>query len=248
MIDLLAQAAPVLAQPELARPEFPSQLELALRLVLAGALAGLIGLERELTDHPSGLRTHMAVAIGSCLFCITSGYAFTEFIALQSDNNYSLDPSRIAAQVVSGIGFLGGGAIIKQGNTVRGLTSAAGLWVSAAVGMAVAFGMYLEATVGSIVLVLALTLLRAPRRWIRIRMATGEENVVVKIDIDTDPSPVVALLHHLDGCTVHSVIVRQRPDDGITVIEAQVESKGGMISSKVAHIEERDDVLSVEVS
>jgi len=79
-------------------------------------------------------------------------------------------------------------------------------------------------------------------------MTTGQENVVVKVPIETDPTPVFNYLQNLEGCTIHSIVVKPRPDDGITVIEAQVESKGGMISSKVQPIEEMADVLSVEVS
>lgn len=253
--SLVAQAAPavnqvmpVIQQGTLHLPDLPSSLELSGRIVLAALLAAVIGLEREMSDHPSGLRTHISVAVGAALFGVTSAYAFQEFVALRSDNNYQIDVTRIASQVVAGVGFLGGGAIIKQGNTVRGLTSAAGLWVSAAVGLAVALGMYVEASIATLTLVAALVLLRAPRRWIRNKAMTGHENVVVTMTLGSDTTPVITFLQNLPGSYVHSIVVKPRPGEDIVVIEADVESKGGMIATKVAPLEEREDVLTVEVS
>jgi putative Mg2+ transporter-C (MgtC) family protein len=253
LFDLLAQAAPavndiVIQQGTLDLPDLPSSLELSARIVLAAGLAAAIGLERELSDHPSGLRTHISVAIGACLFGLASAYAFTEFIALRSDNNYQVDVTRVASQVVAGIGFLGGGAIIKQGNTVRGLTSAAGLWVSAAVGLAVSLGMYVESSVATLTLVAALVLLRAPRRWLRNKAMTGHENVTITMPLGADTTPVITFLQNLPGSYVHSIVVKPRPSENVVLVEADVESKGGMIATKVSPLEERDDVLTVEVS
>lgn len=106
---------------------------LIIRLLVAGLLGGLVGLERELRAKEAGIRTHFVVAIGSALFMIISQFAFGD--------NYH-DASRVAAQVVSGIGFIGAGVIIFQKNVVRGITTAAGLWVVAAIGLASGAGMY----------------------------------------------------------------------------------------------------------
>lgn len=106
---------------------------LILRLVIAGLLGGAIGLEREIRAKEAGVRTHFIVALGSALFMIISQYAF---------EGRQHDAARVAAQVVSGIGFIGAGVIIFQRNVVRGVTTAAGLWVTAAVGMASGGGMY----------------------------------------------------------------------------------------------------------
>src|SRR5262249_10081746 len=103
--------------------------EVLLRLALAGALGGAIGFERDLRDREAGFRTHILVSLGSALFTIVSAYAFTEF--LEPGTRVSFDPTRIAAQIVTGIGFLGAGAIIRHGLSVRGLTTAATLWVVA---------------------------------------------------------------------------------------------------------------------
>lgn len=118
--------------------------EVTIRLVVALLLGGIIGIEREFRAKDAGFRTHFLVSVGSALFCVVSQYGFGEELK---------DASRVAAQVVSGIGFLGAGTIIFQKNVIRGLTTAAGLWVTAAIGLACGTGMLLIATV-SIALVL----------------------------------------------------------------------------------------------
>lgn len=111
-----------------------SEWEVAARLLLSSLLAGLIGIERERHGRPAGLRTHILVSLGSCLVMLTSIYGF-------SDPN-SRDAARLPAQVVSGIGFLGAGTILREGVTVKGLTTAASLWVVAGIGLAVGSGFY----------------------------------------------------------------------------------------------------------
>lgn len=239
MMTFAAEIGPVL-------PNLPGPLELSGRLLLAAVLGAFIGLERELNDHPSGLRTHITVAIGAALFGICSAYAFTEFIALRNDNNYQVDVTRVASQVVVGVGFLGGGAIIKQGNTVRGLTSAAGIWVSSAVGLAVALGMWREATAAAVILVGSLILLKKPRSWLRMRMRAVQETVVITIPLDADPSKVVTALGVLEGTVIHSIIVKRHPEEETTTIEAELEVRDGMLETRLALIEARADVLSVE--
>lgn len=130
------------------------EYELILRIFIAALLGGLIGLEREYRAKEAGFRTHFLVALGSALFMIVSAYGFSD---VQMDGMTSRwDVSRVAAQVVSGIGFIGAGTIIfrKQENMVSGLTTAAGLWVTAAIGLACGGGMYVLA-IACTVLVLA---------------------------------------------------------------------------------------------
>ena len=126
--------------------------EITVRLSLALILGGAIGIEREYRAKEAGFRTHFLVALGSALFCIVSQYGFG--IDLK-------DSSRVAAQVVSGIGFLGAGTIIFQKNVVRGLTTAAGLWVTAAIGLACGTGMYVAAAVATAMVMLGLEVLHA---------------------------------------------------------------------------------------
>lgn len=116
-----------------------SMLELTLRVIIAVVLGGAIGLEREFGEHAAGFRTHILVCLGSALIMMLSSYGFSGFIY---ETNVRMDPARLAAQVISGIGFLGAGTILRTGMTVSGLTTAASLWVVAAIGLAVGAGFY----------------------------------------------------------------------------------------------------------
>ena len=127
------------------------QVDMAGRLVAAAFLGALVGLEREVHGHQAGMRTHMLVSLGSAIFTVLSIYGFQS-----SPGSTSLDPSRISAQIVTGIGFLGAGAIIKFGTNIRGLTTAASLWVVAAVGLAAGTGAYFVAAFGTALAMLAL--------------------------------------------------------------------------------------------
>lgn len=124
-------------------PDYPN-LEFVLRLLVAALLGGVVGLERELRAKEAGIRTHFLVALGSALLMIISQYGFSEA------PGRAADPSRLAAQIVSGIGFLCAGTIIFRREAVKGLTTAAGLWVAAGIGMAVGCGMYLLAVAASL--------------------------------------------------------------------------------------------------
>jgi putative Mg2+ transporter-C (MgtC) family protein len=114
-----------------------STKEMALRLLVALLIGGMTGIERERSHQFAGFRTHILVAVGSCISSITSIMLFTEF-----SYKYNIDPARLSAQVLSGIGFLGAGAILKTSNGIRGLTTAAGIWTTACIGIAVGFGYY----------------------------------------------------------------------------------------------------------
>jgi putative Mg2+ transporter-C (MgtC) family protein len=130
-----------------------SNVEMLIRLVTAAALGSLIGFERERLLWAAGIRTHMLVCVGSCLIMIVSQYGFSSILTHQ---NVVLDPSRIAAQVVSGIGFLGAGAILARGEIVKGLTTAASIWTVAAVGLAVGGGLYLAASASTVIILIIL--------------------------------------------------------------------------------------------
>jgi putative Mg2+ transporter-C (MgtC) family protein len=137
--------------------EVDRQLEFALRLIIAAVLGAAIGIERERTDHPAGMRTHMLVALGSATFTVLSIEAFKAPGA---------DPARVAAQIVTGIGFLGAGAILKRGVSVKGLTTAASLWAVAAVGMAAGAAAYGIAVAATIIVIVSLWPLRIIEdRW-----------------------------------------------------------------------------------
>jgi putative Mg2+ transporter-C (MgtC) family protein len=146
--------------------EIPSLdwLDSLFRLAAAAALGGVIGLERELDEKAAGLRTHMLVSLGSALFTMVGAYGFHDFL-VGGGAIVRADPSRIAAQIVTGIGFLGAGVIFRQGFTIRGLTTAASLWVVAAVGMAAGAGFWKGALIGTAVGIVSLR----PLEWLKER-------------------------------------------------------------------------------
>jgi putative Mg2+ transporter-C (MgtC) family protein len=131
--------------------------EAFVRIGAAAGLGGIIGLERELDEKAAGLRTHMLVAVGSALFTLVGAYGFEDFPAT------SVDPTRIAAQVVTGIGFLGAGIIFRQGFTIRGLTTAASLWLVAAIGMSAGAGFWKGAVITTVVALISLR----PLEWMK---------------------------------------------------------------------------------
>lgn len=135
--------------------------DVLVRLGVAAGLTGAIGLERELRERAAGLRTHMLVGVGSALFTIVSAYGWSDF-RFSNVSGVVFDPTRIAAQIVTGIGFLGAGAIIRHGLAVRGLTTAASLWIVAAIGMAAGAGYYSAALIATGIVLVGL----GPVRWL----------------------------------------------------------------------------------
>lgn len=145
-------------------------LEVALRLLLACVLGGVIGAERESEHKNAGLRTHILVCAASTLVMITSEYIFKKYTGL-----VNIDPARLGAQVISGIGFLGAGAIIKEGVNVKGLTTAASLWAVACVGLACGIGFYEGALLTTFIMLMVLLALKNLRR----RIKSGKSVVMV---------------------------------------------------------------------
>ncbi len=139
--------------------DFALQVDLAVRMLIAAALGAMIGLEREIHEHPAGMRTHLLVSLGSAIFTELSIYAFNA--PPGPNGSLPTDTSRVAAQIVSGIGFLGAGAILKYGTSIRGLTTAASLWTAAAIGMAAGAGEWLIAGVGTFIVLFSLWPLNA---------------------------------------------------------------------------------------
>ncbi len=134
-------------------PWYISELHILLRLLLAILLGGLVGFEREQSKHAAGLRTNILVCLGSCLLMLLSIYGFSEFA---DEPNVRLDPARLAAQVITGIGFLGAGTILFTGKSITGLTTAASLWVVSAIGLAVGAGFYFASTTSTVMVLITL--------------------------------------------------------------------------------------------
>ena len=226
--------------------DLPSSGIIALRILLAAAIGLAIGAERELSDHPAGMRTHIGVALGACLFGVMSAYGFAQFDASRDVTNFQVDPTRVASNIVVGIGFLGGGTILKHGLSVRGLTTAASMWVTAAAGLGAALGMYSATLVGTAVMLASLILLRAPRRWLKARVRV-RESVIIELSDDQNLGDVIGELHSVEGVTVRSLSVKRV--DGGTRIEADLQADQGVdIQPHLATLAGRDDVDDIDVS
>jgi putative Mg2+ transporter-C (MgtC) family protein len=181
--------------------------ESLLRLALAAVLGGLIGVERELREREAGLRTHLLVSLGSAAFTIVGAYGFHDFIA-SGEAVVRTDPTRIAAQIVTGIGFLGAGAIIRQGLSVRGLTTAATLWVVAAVGMASGAGYYSAAVITTGVVLVALWPLRIVAYRILRQFRHEDGRLLVALPAGEPPGAVIDAIEGA-GARIGSLEVTQ---------------------------------------
>ncbi|MGH9042879.1 MAG: MgtC/SapB family protein [Acidimicrobiia bacterium] len=219
----------------------PSEFELAVRLIAALILGGAIGFEREVTGQVAGLRTHMCVALGAALFAIVSAFGFEEFVRPRAATNLQVDVSRVASNIVTGIGFLGGGAIIKEGATVKGLTTAASLWVTAAVGSAVAMGEYMVATVCTVALIMSLTMMRGPRVWLRNRFVEVDEGVSIRLRSPEDAGEVIRALRRFEDLHVSSLALRGDDEEVVVLVHVS----GSNVEVRLAELAERDDVVDV---
>ena len=191
-------------------------LEFLIRLLLSAGLGALVGLERSKRQKEAGVRTHCIIACTSALFMILSKYAFVD-TAIGADGLRGADPARIAAQVVSGISFLGAGVIFKNGNSIRGLTTAAGMWGTAAIGMAVGAGMYWLGLIEAAILVaIQIILHRFP---VGADALTTQEILVEMEDTPELQAQFDALLQAHNGQVVESSLSR---DEGYLRMEITV--------------------------
>ncbi|WP_083875603.1 MgtC/SapB family protein [Gracilibacillus halophilus] len=148
--------------------------------MIALLLSGLIGFERELNKHSAGFRTHILVGVSSCLMMLLSINGFEQFI--QEYDQVRFDPARIPSYVISGIGFLGAGTIIVNGRTIRGLTTAASIWAMAGLGLIIGIGMYKEAIVTTLIILISLVLLNKFEQ----RLHRKQHQIVFEVTIDSD--------------------------------------------------------------
>jgi putative Mg2+ transporter-C (MgtC) family protein len=192
------------------------------RLLVAALLSGLVGMEREATDQPAGLRTHMALGLGAALFGVVSTLGFDEFDQRRANSVLQADVTRVASQVVVGVGFLGAGVIFRQGNAIRNLTTAASLWAVAAIGLACGVGDLGTAGVATVVLLVSLVLLRPIRTLIRTRF--GDEKVEVRIVLreGADTGALLAALDRAPEVDMTAVRIDRAEQ---TVVTAYVQSR-----------------------
>lgn len=206
-------------------------------LALAALLGGIVGFEREHQNRPAGLRTHVLVCVGSALVMQVSLYMYDMTVRQGYGNG---DPGRIAAQVVSGIGFLGAGTIMREGLSIRGLTTAASLWVVAGVGLAAGAGMYLEATVAAVMMLLTLTALsEVERRFIR----SGNHHAI-SVQVADTPGRLASLASVIgrSGANIKNVQMRGGPVPGSVEITFYVK----LTNPRVGPYNLIADLLAVE--
>jgi putative Mg2+ transporter-C (MgtC) family protein len=208
----------------------PTESELALRLLLAAGLAGLLGMERELTDQPAGFRTHILVGLGAALFAIISAFGFQSIAGEGPAAVVRADLTRVASQIVVGIGFLGGGAIVKYGATVRGLTTAASLWITAAIGTAIGIGMLVLGGAATAIALVAIVGLRPLRRLLR-RRSSERERFVVTGDEELDPAALLSAIRER-GASVREI--RVESDDQAQTIRIEVRTPGDIVPEDIA--------------
>lgn len=161
-------------------------IEICLRIALAMVIGGVVGWERETNNRPAGLRTHMLVAIGAAVVMMMGEMALDKYSGMTN-----LDPTRLGAQVISGIGFLGAGTIMREGLSVRGLTTAASLWAVACLGLAAGGGFYEAAIIGTIALILTLTIFEYLEK--RFRKKVKVEGLQIEMDCKEISSTLISL-------------------------------------------------------
>jgi putative Mg2+ transporter-C (MgtC) family protein len=213
-----------------------------LRLAVAAGLGGAVGLERELREREAGFRTHMLVAVGSALFTIAGAYGFRDFL-VSGGNIVRTDPTRIAAQVVTGIGFLGAGAIIRQGLSVRGLTTAATLWVVAAIGLTVGAGYYWAAVFTTVIALVSLGPLRIVAHLVVSRFRPESGRLLVQLPTGASPGPVVTEVERL-GARLDSLEISQEADRRNVELDVALPA-GADMPGIVARLADVEDVLEV---
>jgi putative Mg2+ transporter-C (MgtC) family protein len=217
--------------------------QVVVRLLAGALLGGMVGIEREATEQAAGLRTHIAVALGASLFGVISTLGFLEVDQDRANSVVQVDVSRVASNVVVGIGFLGAGLIFRQGGTIKNLTTAASLWAVAAIGLACGVGDVTTAAVATAVLLGSLVLLRPAREFIRQRWAANATHVRVHLRAGGDIGPVLDAIGRsrevqLSGLTVES-------DDGHAVVSTEVAGAAPAVRRWMAALASQADVASV---
>jgi putative Mg2+ transporter-C (MgtC) family protein len=195
--------------------------EILLRVGLAAVLGGAIGFERELREREAGLRTHLLVSVGAALFTMVSAYAWTDW-RFSTEEGLVFDPTRIAAQVVTGIGFLGAGAIIRQGLSIRGLTTAATLWVVAAIGMATGAGYYAAAVITTVLVLVSLWPLRLVAFRISGRVRPEEGRLAIELPAGSSAGSVLDAVEGA-GASVRSLEFDEEGDTRRVDLQVRIE-------------------------
>jgi putative Mg2+ transporter-C (MgtC) family protein len=217
---------------------------MVLRVLLAVGLGAALGLEREIDNQPAGFRTHILVCLGAALFGLISVHAFAPFEATRNSTDVQIDVTRVASQVVVGVGFLGGGAILKYGASIRGLTTAASMWVAAAVGLAVGLGYYWAAVAVTIAALVSLTGFRPLRAWVRRRYGRRVETVTIRLARGAEPAGVVAALNDLPGVNLRNLQIDSSGEQTEVSVGLKTETHVPL-ERMLGELAQRDDVAEM---
>jgi putative Mg2+ transporter-C (MgtC) family protein len=222
-------------------------LEMIGRIGGAAGLGGLIGIEREVDGQDAGFRTHLLLAVGAALFGAISVGAFGDFVTERASTNVNVDVTRIASYVAAGIGFIGGGAIIKSGGSVRGLTTSASLWSAAAVGLAAGVGFWAGAVTATVTSLVALAVLKPVSAMFRRRFCSND-NVTITLTESSEIPRIVEEVRAAAGALIRQIVIGE-DDSGTNQIEVHFFSAldAGMLQSLLERIGARDDVTAMRV-
>ena len=218
------------------------QFEMVIRLILAAVLGGIVGMERGSGDRPAGFRTHILVCAGSALIMLVSMYGFEGFDKIPFEYPKNRDSARIAAQVVSGIGFLGAGTILHEGITVRGLTTAASLWMISAIGLATGAGMYFVSVTATVITFLTLTAFHSVEKRFAVANSKSDKKYI-RVTASNTPGLVaeVATFLSQSGIKVKTINVQNSSFNDNVVLELYLkfnkELDLGMIMDGLQQIE-----------
>jgi len=221
--------------------------EAVLRLIVAVALGAVIGTERETNDQPAGLRTHIAVCLGAALFGVVSTLGFDEFKAERAATNINVDVTRVASQVVVGIGFLGAGVIFRERTVVKNLTTAASMWVTSAIGLTAGVGDLGTAAAATALLVGVLVALKPLRALIRTQVQKPTRELALRLAPEASVEAVVEAARALDSVTVDAVRVGKV--DGCARVALRLQAPAGTdLESRVASLVARSDITDIGIT
>ncbi len=206
-------------------------LDAVIKMILAVVFSGVIGYEREHSHRPAGFRTHILVAVGSALVMMTSKYVFLEYQGL-----VNVDPTRLGAQVISGIGFLGAGTILREGFSVKGLTTAASLWAVSCIGLAVGAGYYVGALVTTLVIYITLNTLKRV-----VAKGNPSRNIYIEADnLSRQAAEIGAIIKRYGG-NLHTLEV-------LYADSASTKRKSDSVVMKAVVMPKDDESLSMTIS
>jgi putative Mg2+ transporter-C (MgtC) family protein len=215
-----------------------------IRLLVAVALGAAVGAERELSGQTAGLRTHIAVSVGAALFGVISTLGFLEFQDVRT-GMLRADVTRVAANVVVGVGFLGAGMIMKRHGGVANLTTAASVWTVAAIGLCAGVGELGTAGVAALLTLGYLGALRPARRWLEETAASAHCRMAVTLAPGTDPDDVIRRVDGLDGVCVRITTVEKRDGHPVAMVEirGRPESAVCTMTARLAELSEVTDLV-----